>query len=95
MFRILVILLLSAVLVAQVTSEGANPPPYDVISVAMESETSDPVEARRAYEESRFEAQTLARIAERKAKANKALAALLFAEKAHAAIMFDVVGFRP
>jgi hypothetical protein len=72
---------------AEVAKQGANPPPYDLISVALESETGDPVEARRSYEESRFEAQALARVAERKAKADRSLASLLAAEKGHASFL--------
>ena len=72
---------------AEVAKQGANPPPYDLISVALESETGDPVEARRSYEESRFEAQTLARVAERKAKADRSLASLLAAEKVHSSFL--------
>jgi hypothetical protein len=80
---------------AEVAKQGANPPPYDIISVALESETGDPFEARRSYEESRFEAQALAQIAERKAKADRSLASLLAAERAHASFVTNAYGLRP
>jgi hypothetical protein len=92
MFRFVILFLVSMV-VAEVAREGANPAPYDVINVALESETSEPIAMRRSYEEARFESETLARIAERKAKANKALATLLATEKAHAQAMHEQLGF--
>ena len=93
MFRVFLALLCN-VAFAEIAREGANPPPYDLISVAMESETGDPAEARRAAEEARFESQTLGRIAERKAKADRALASLLAAENSHAETMFNSIGIK-